>query len=210
MSHGQRVLRLSHEIASFISKYFPGQTKIGCLDVGCGDMLIAENISKFLPETDWVCIDIYNLTPEQIKDPRWKKYKRFHGSQIPFQDKSFDVVLLCDVLHHAERNKSLLLKESKRVGKIVIVKDHFEYSIYSRFLLRMMDFFGNWPYGVNIPHKYFSKTEFENICINEGLSITELKIGINLYGHLGLLRWLLKPEWQFIAVLTDTFCTTST
>jgi ubiquinone/menaquinone biosynthesis C-methylase UbiE len=200
-SHTNRIAKLAGLIEHHISLYCKKAASINCIDVGCGDMVIAEKIAASNPNTRWTCIDIHTL-PEHLKsDDRWKKYKQFDGRHIPYKEKSFDVVVLCDVLHHAHENISRLLQESARVGQIVIIKDHFEYSIYSRYMLKLMDFVGNWGYGIRLPDRYFSEKQFENLCNTSNLRIIHLQKNIDLYSHLPLLNKLLRPQWQFIAIL---------
>jgi len=53
-------------------------------------------------------------------------YRRYDGARFPAPDKSFDAVLLCYVLHHAQ-DVSVVLKETRRVlrdgGLVVIYED---------------------------------------------------------------------------------------
>lgn len=180
-SHVHRINILSNEAAGIIDIFFPKKSVVTCLDVGCGGMEIAESIAGLCPKTKWKCIDMYELPEQLATEPRWGKYMKFDGTRLPFPDYSFDVVLLCDVLHHAGEDSYILLKEAARVGSVVIVKDHFEYSIYSRFMLRILDFFGNWGYGVRSPAGYFNRGGFESLCEQVGVGVELMKIGIDLY-----------------------------
>jgi ubiquinone/menaquinone biosynthesis C-methylase UbiE len=200
-SHYRRVDIISLRLAFYIKNRFPGAQRIRCLDVGCGDVEIADRIGKYQPNTVWNCIDIHDL-PDNLKDTeKWKKYMKFDGYNIPFDDKTMDVILFCDVLHHCMDRAPILLREAVRVGKIVIIKDHLEYSFFSRVMLKLLDFVGNWGYGVNLPRKYFNIEIFKEMCLNAGLDIKIMDVGIDLYSHLFPLRFILRPEWQFIAVL---------
>ncbi|MBX3092456.1 MAG: methyltransferase domain-containing protein [Cryobacterium sp.] len=127
MSHDRRVRSLSGEIAGELSRRFSGtEGTIAGVDIGCGDMGIAEGISSFWPRVEWECLDIYELPVEREKlDPRWQKYRRFDGQRIDRLDKSADFALFTDVLHHVPEDGRLpLLKEAARVANTVIVKDH--------------------------------------------------------------------------------------
>jgi ubiquinone/menaquinone biosynthesis C-methylase UbiE len=201
ISHSRRVDLLSKKISSYIDNQFLDAGKIKCLDVGCGDMSIEENISRFNPKIVWNCIDIYDLPENLTGNRQWINYQKFDGVHIPFDDRSMDIVLLCDVLHHAREEAENLLRESARVGKVVIIKDHFEYSLYSRTMLKFMDFIGNWGYGVILPDKYLTKESFEYMYQKAGLRVKTIDIGIDLYSHLPVVRNILKPKWQFISVL---------
>lgn len=203
LSHSRRIDTLARCIADVIQARFQGAGEIRCLDVGCGDMQIAERVGVLAPNTKWSCIDIYDL-PEDMKDSeRWKKYRKFDGIHIPFEDRSMDIVLFCDVLHHVQTNAGALVAEAARVSPIVVVKDHFEYSVCSRMMLWAMDFLGNWGYGVSLPMRYFTQASFEELAQKAHLCSTRTDVGIDLYTHIPLVQTVLRPKWQFISVLTN-------
>jgi SAM-dependent methyltransferase len=200
LSHGHRVGVLAERLATHIETLVPrGRAK--CLDIGCGDMTIAEAIHEHTSRTDWRCIDVHPLPPKLSRDARWSKYLSFDGHTIPYRDREFDVAMLCDVLHHTAENAARLVAEAGRVAKHVIVKDHFEYGPYSRSMLRLMDFVGNWGYGVSVPDCYFTRDGFVRLAGEQGLAITALDCGLELYEHLPVVRTVLRPDWHFIAVL---------
>lgn len=199
VSHRTRVRQLSDLFGKLLSEEIKKDIK--CLDVGCGDMTIAEQIAVSNPNTAWTCLDIYPL-PDKLKDAeKWKKYVAFDGMHIPFEDNSFDMVLLCDVLHHSLEPKTIL-GECLRVGHQVIVKDHYQYGFFSNLILKWMDRFGNQAYGVHIPGKYFSVDSFTTLYTEAGAKMIREEKGIQLYQHLPIVRSLLRPKWQFWAVLT--------
>ncbi len=203
LSHSRRIETLARRIADLIQAQFPGAGAIRCLDVGCGDMQVVERISTLAPKTNWSCIDIYDL-PDNLRDSEpWKKYRKFDGTNIPFPDRSMDIVLFCDVLHHVQTNAQTLLNEAARVGQLIFVKDHFEYSRWSRMMLWTMDFVGNWGYGVALPESYFTQTSFGEMVGKAGLQFRYTEFGIDLYSHIPLASTVLRPKWQFIAVLSQ-------
>ena len=200
LSHSHRVGVLARRIAMRIETLVPhGPTK--CLDVGCGDMTIAEAIHDHTPRTEWTCIDVHPLPPGLDEHTRWKKYRAFDGQTIPYGDQEFDIAVLCDVLHHTPATAGRLLAEAARVARHVIVKDHFEYGAYSRSMLRLMDFLGNWGYGISVPERYFTREGFVQLAAQHGLVITSLDCGLDLYEHLPVVRTVLRPDWHFTAVL---------
>ena len=197
-SHKTRV-RLLADIFSKIIADDPRPT-VRCLDVGCGDMTIAELLAKSNTNTEWTCLDIYQL-PDELKSlERWQKYRSFDGLNMPFENGAFEFVVLSDVLHHS-LDPSRLLAECARVGQKIMVKDHFQYGFFSNLVLEWMDRFGNQAYGVHIPARYFSEASFAALCRENGLRISRQKTGIQLYGHLPILRNLLRPKWQFWAIV---------
>ncbi|MEX1118682.1 MAG: methyltransferase domain-containing protein [Terrimicrobiaceae bacterium] len=153
------------------------------------------------PRTRWTCADIHEVPKEFSASSKWRKYRRFDGKTLPFPDQTFDAVLFSDVLHHCMENAVPLLTEALRVGHCVIVKDHFEYGGFSRQFLRLMDYIGNYGYGVRIPDSYFSEKTFREACRFSGAELSDLRIGLDLYSGFPFIRHVIKKEWQFIAVL---------
>lgn len=201
LSHNRRIETLSRHIADIIRTIEPAGHEVRCLDTGCGDMRIAERVARLAPNTVWSCTDIHELPSELKSTERWKKYRTFDGRNIPFPDNSFDVVLFCDVLHHVQTNAQALLAEAARVGRLIIIKDHFEYSLWSRVMLWLMDFVGNWGYGVSLPKRYFTRKGFAKLAGRAGLRPLQVETGVDLYAHIPVVRTVLRPAWQFIAVL---------
>lgn len=204
LSHGHRISCLSRQIAKVLLRDFPNRdSEIMGIDIGCGDMRIAESIGLLDSRINWECLDLYELPSSlALSADRWKKYKKFDGCRIDRSDETADFALFTDVLHHVPDDKRLpLLLEARRVAKFVVVKDHFEYGFFSRHALRFMDIVGNWGYGVSIPSRYFTPESFQRLCDDAGLRVVSLDVGIDLYSHLRPLNRLLRPKWQFIAVL---------
>lgn len=201
VSHGHRVRVLAGEIAAAISTAAAPHARPACLDIGCGDMSLARALGARFPDSAWTCIDVHELPDSLAGDPQWQSYRRFDGAHVPYPDASFDFALLCDVLHHAAGDAAALLAESARVARWVVVKDHFEYGVYSRSMLRLMDFVGNWGYGVSVPRRYFTRAGFLGLVRRQTLGVLSLRTGLRLYDHVPGLRAVLRPEWQFIAVL---------
>ncbi|HET6516300.1 MAG TPA: class I SAM-dependent methyltransferase [Thermodesulfovibrionales bacterium] len=201
LSHNRRVDILAQRIHALINEKFGDSREIRCLDVGCGDMKISQGINRLNARTLWHCIDLYDLPPDLEESREWMRYQKYDGERIPFGDKSIDVVFFCDVLHHVKGDIPSLLKEASRVGSAILIKDHFEQSLYSRRVLQAMDFFGNWSYGVALPEHYFTRETFDELYRSCGLTLRKIETRIDLYNHLPIIRYLLKPEWHFIALL---------
>ena len=202
LSHFNRIEILSNEISDLINTNFSGKRDMKAIDVGCGDMRLSEAVNEKLKSTvAWTCIDVFNPTIEKGDEERWKKFMKFDGQNIPFEDKNFDFATICDVLHHDQHNASRVVDEARRVSNFVIVKDHFEYGAFSRQVLRAMDWIGNYGYDVTIPEKYYSQSRFNEMIEKLGMEIKTLKVGIDLYEHLPLIGSIPKPKWQFVALL---------
>jgi len=200
LSHGHRVDCLVRVFAKCIKGLGLG-VPITVLDVGCGDMTLARGLLDRLAGIDLTCVDIHPPpSSREGLDPIWQRYQQFDGSSLPFDANAFDVVIFSDVLHHVPSDLvSPLLKSAARVGRFVLIKDHFEYGWFSRNMLRAMDFVGNYGYGISVPQRYFSRASFAATMHDAGLRIDDVDIGVSLYDHLPFVRSLLSSKWQFVA-----------
>ncbi|MFP7834551.1 class I SAM-dependent methyltransferase [Marisediminicola sp. LYQ134] len=80
----------------------------------------------------------------------------YQGDRLPFDDDSFDSVLLIDVLHHTD-DPEVVLREAARVSRgSVIVKDHYYENEAQHRRLQRSDYIGNAPYGIRLPYNYLS------------------------------------------------------
>lgn len=200
-SHRRRVDILSDELSNLIVKFDLLQSG-RILDVGCGDLSLSRNIANRFPEAELTPVDLYDLPDELIHNSLWSNYIKFDGVNLPFPESHFDVVIFSDVLHHVDTDHLIeLLLEARRVSKHVLVKDHFEYGFFSRQVLRLMDFVGNYGYGVSVPSGYFNASSFDNVLANSNLTLVSLNVGIDLYERSFIFKSLTSREWQFTAVL---------
>jgi SAM-dependent methyltransferase len=107
--------------------------------------------------------------------------REFNGMDIPYPDKSVDVVTFVDVLHHAD-SISRLLSEAHRVARrSIIIKDHLAESWFDHVTLRFMDWVGNAPHGVVLPYNYQSFRQWTDYFEDAALSITTFDKAIPLY-----------------------------
>lgn len=205
LSHHTRISILADYFAGIMDKLYPDTAALRCIDVGCGDMKLAEKVHTLLSlkrASHWDCLDIYPLPEELEAAECWQKYTCFDGKNLPFSAKYAQVTILCDVLHHTDKDTQVfLLRECGRVSEFVVVKEHYQFGAWSNFVLGMMDRFGNSAYGVKVPAKYFSKDSFQALYEAAGLERVSEISAIPLYNHLPLLRYVLASKWQFIAVL---------
>ena len=204
ISHNHRINILAREFAALIN-HIQITDRIEnprILDVGCGDMTLAEEVANIVGNCTLQCTDIHPCSKElREQDTRWSKYTQFNGRDLPFTDKSFDVLIFSDVLHHVpEEIRIGLLTSASRIAKYVVIKDHFEYGWFSRQTLRAMDWVGNYSYGISIPEKYFDEKSFAQTLASANMRAEKINIGLDLYNHLPLVRNILSRNWHFFAV----------
>lgn len=105
----------------------------------------------------------------------------YDGKVIPFDDDSFDVVLLADVLHH-EKSPEQLFAECVRVAKrFVIVKDHRSENVLDWCLISALDLAANGPYGVPCLYRYWSGKEWRRFFAEAKVEVEREIDSIALY-----------------------------
>ena len=106
------------------------------MDVGCGNGFIAHHLSAILG-TNVIGIDVMDKTEAPVG------YRRYDRERFPAPDNSFDAVLLCYVLHHAQ-DAALVLKEVRRVlraGGLAIIYEDIPQSRWDKAMCVVHDFF---------------------------------------------------------------------
>ena len=183
---GRRVRVLSEQLASLI----PPAARI--LDVGCGDGTLDLLIARQRPDVSIVGVDVLVRPNTQIP------VRPFDGTHIPYPDASFDVVMFVDVLHHTA-DPLLLLREAKRVGKMILIKDHFREGLFAGTRLRFMDWVGNAHHGVALPYNYWPRNEWSSAFSQLGLNIIEMRTSLGLYPAPA--SWVFERGLHFVARL---------
>jgi hypothetical protein len=198
LSHGHRVAVLADRLAMHIESLVP-RGRARCLDVGFGDMTLADAVRARAPRTDWRCVEVHDSA--ELRDDGHSDEQLDGHPALPYGEREFDIALLCDVLHQSPANAAQLLTEAGRVAQRVLIKDKFEYGSYSRTMLRLMDVVDKWGYGSSVPQRYFTREGFTRLAAEQRFVITALDCNLSLHQHLPVPRKLLRSDWHFIAVL---------
>jgi len=113
----RRKVGRAYDMALEVARVLPPRADV--LDVGCGNGFIAHHLQSMLGTTV-VGLDVGASTAARIN------YLPYDGRHFPVRDRSFDAVLLCYVLHHAQ-DPRLVLNEVSRVlregGLAIIYED---------------------------------------------------------------------------------------
>jgi ubiquinone/menaquinone biosynthesis C-methylase UbiE len=115
--------------AQHIVEVSEGRTFKKVLEVGAGDGSILKLLAdqNFAPEYHAVEISesgVEHIKLRNIKD--LKSVQLFDGYQLPFEDNSFDLIILSHVLEHVEHER-ILLREIKRVARHSIIEVPLDY-----------------------------------------------------------------------------------
>ena len=203
----QREIKLAYELADVIKNYSK-KSHIKILDYGSGfepkiaKLVKSELLNKQI-ECDIHCLDLYNVSDlENLNNS--SNIEFFHINHLVDSNEFYDFAIISDTLHHVgventEVIKKILLKIKNATG-ILIIKDHFEYSIFSRWVLKFMDFIGNYYNNVNIPKKYFTKNSFNELLVELNFNINEKILDKRYYSK--IFMYLSNPKLHFIYVIS--------
>ena len=153
------------KLISFCKDNFLKEANLSILDLGCGNGLFGKALQN-LPQVSTVYgVDVVDYRKTDID---FKLYEE--GSRTPFDDNTFDITFIIEVLHHSE-DAIHLLREARRVtkGQIVIFEDIVTSTFRLKFM-KMFDIIMNMRHGVNTP-LYF-KSEKEWLTIFSDLNLT--------------------------------------
>ena len=166
---GRRIRVLARHIAPLLPR------DASVLDVGCGDGLLGRTIRSLRPDLALTGMDV--LVRPRTHIP----VQEFDGLTLPLDKMAVDVVLLVDVLHHAD-DPMRLLKEAARVARqAIVIKDHVQAGWLDRQTLRIMDWTGNAAHGVALPYNYWSAKEWTLALQRIGAAIDSWKTDLGLY-----------------------------
>jgi len=164
------------------------------LDVGTGDGLLAKLLSERRPDLSIEGVDVLPRTESHIP------VRVFDGEHLPFADKSFDVVLFVDVLHHTNDPMVLLREAVRTARRALVIKDHSLHGFAAGLTLRAMDMVGNARHGVSLPYNYWSPAQWEeaaqSLKLRTDKKITDLKL------YPGLVDWIFGRSLHFVAQMS--------
>jgi len=96
--------------------------KLKVLDIGCGTGETMSFVKSFLKNPDVIGVDNSQVAVN-FATKRGHKVIKVNALKLPFEDNSFDVILILDVIEHIKDDRELL-SEAKRVlrpgGKIIV------------------------------------------------------------------------------------------
>jgi SAM-dependent methyltransferase len=166
--------RRARVLADALAPLIPAEAR-SVLDIGCGDGTIGGMLAQRRPDLAIEGVEVIPRPTCQVP------CRAFDGSQLPFPDRSFDVCLFVDVLHHTS-DVTQLLREARRVSRShVLLKDHLSENSFDHATLRAMDWVGNRPHGVTLTYNYQSLSQWQKHFASCALQTTQLSTTLPLY-----------------------------
>ncbi|MHC4976599.1 MAG: class I SAM-dependent methyltransferase [Planctomycetota bacterium] len=182
-------------LSDAIVPYLQAQDRV--LDVGCGSGMLATSLRAH-PRAA-AGLELHGL--ERVaRGGEPIPVTQYDGKTIPFENDSFDVVIIADVLHH-EENPDHLLGECARVSsRIVIVKDHKPEGFLAQQRISFMDWAANAGYGVPCLYRYNTREQWNHQFEALGLAPQHELATMSLYPP--LVNLIFGRRLQYLAVVT--------
>ena len=157
----RRAVGRAYDMALEIARYVAYGSEV--LDVGCGNGLIAHHLSAILG-AQVVGIDVSEQTIGPIT------YQQYDGAHFPAPDKSFDAVLLCYVLHHAQDIRTVL----SEVGRVL--RDRGRGIVYEDLPKSLFDRGVCWSHNLQWRHRtgpcsFHVDAEWQDLFQASGLEV---------------------------------------
>jgi ubiquinone/menaquinone biosynthesis C-methylase UbiE len=188
----RRAVGRAYDMALEIAAVVPSDSRV--LDVGCGNGFIAHHLSSLLkaPVTG---IDLGSRTAARIA------YQPYDGRHFPAGARSFDAVLACYVLHHAQDVKTVLneMTRTLRPGGLAIIYEDMPHNFFDRAIC--------WSHNLQWQHRT-GRCTFRNAAAWRELFQT---FNFSIVGERKLSRWrnLSHPVSRRLFVLRYGGCCTA-
>ena len=160
------------------------------LDVGTGDGLVAAAVANRLGAS----VEGVDIQPQAGSAVKVRSYD---GSRLPFDDAAFDVVVLSDILHHAEDPLAVLSEALRVARRAAIVKDHFAFGAWSARWLLALDWVGNAKQRIPAPGNYLTPSSWLAL-VEDARGVVAKQIW-PLDVHVSPLHLLTRSRLQFAA-----------
>ena len=111
-------LRFWQPVIPTFQKYFGLSSKSSVLDVGCGKGFMIHDMALLIPGIKVKGIDISEYAIENAIEDMKPHVRVANAKELPFDDKSFDVVISINTVHNLEKEDcAKALREIERVSK---------------------------------------------------------------------------------------------
>src|SRR6516164_5765662 len=136
---------------------------VSALDVGGGTGIMAYTIKTLFGLKRMASVDVQNRFVPSLGI----ETKIYDGTTLPFGDRSFECVLLLNVLHHVPvAARAALLRECRRVAGRgpIYIKDHLSNGGADDGRLAILDLLGNIPFSGMLRASYLREEDWRELA----------------------------------------------
>ena len=166
--------RRARVLSGHLARVVPRNASV--LNVGCGDGKIALLLQQVRPDIRVEGIDV------RVREKTHIPVQQYGGLQLPYADRSYDTVMLIDVLHHASDPRRLLREAARATRHCIVIKDHLLEGLLAGATLRFMDRVGNRRRFVDFPHRFWRRTQWLDAFRDLELDLELWEEHLRLYG----------------------------
>jgi len=151
-------------LEDILSPYLAGYGRVLDLGAGCG------RLGKRLQDrtgAEFIGVDKFMQQKPAIP------IIRYDGRHLPFEDDSFDCVMMIDVLHHDKEHSKLISEASRVSRKGILIKDHYWTNRLDFMVLSIGDCIGNLPYGVESAYNFLSLEQWYKLFADHDLRLKD-------------------------------------
>lgn len=143
------------QVTDYIARFLPsGPLKI--VDVGSGDGYLGAVLQAYRPNTVVIGVETQR---RELTRPGFEPVI-YDGLHLPFPDRSFDVAIVTNVLHHADDQLAVLAEACRVTRRRVIVKDHLANGMLDRLKIGFLDILGNRRFGADTQGDYLDRAQW--------------------------------------------------
>ncbi len=149
-------IQLTEFIARLLPPAEPSGGMLEVIDVGSGDGYLGAVFQTFRPQTRVTGVETH---VRSLTRPGFEPVV-YDGRHLPFADRSFDVAVVSNVLHHADDQQALFAETCRVTRRRVIIKDHLAAGALDRWKLAALDIAGNRRFGADTQGDYLNRAQW--------------------------------------------------
>lgn len=163
-------------IRKTIKDHFP--TKCSILDIGCGAGILTNDLVKDNHDVTGVDLSAPSLKiAEKYDDTKKVKYQMANAYDLPFKEKTFDIVCAMDVLEHVENPFQLIIEASRvlKHGGLFFFHTFHQNLLSYLFIIKCVDWFvPNAPKNMHVYNLFIKPKDLKFMCKKAGLSVDKI------------------------------------
>jgi SAM-dependent methyltransferase len=167
------------------------------LDFGAGDGWYGERLLRAGLAVEIEAVDV---APRAAPV---RPVRLYDGVRLPYDDRSFDLALAVDVLHHCAEPLASLADLARCSARLLLLKDHVHHRRAGALALALLDELGNRRFGIPSPRHYQAAWEWLPAIAALGWRLERLIHPARC--HRGPLGWATN-HLQFVALWRREGC----